>query len=279
MTHPLITTDELATILTAPDLVLFDATKYLPTDGLDGEAEFRSAHIPGARYFDVDRLADDATTLPHMAPTPGRFETLIGELGVSNDSFVVFYDQKGIYSAPRGWWLLGLFGHTKVAVLNGGLPKWRHEGRPTASGTPAPIHPAAYRADLRAARLRGIGDMLDNLTTHAEQVLDARAAPRFHATAPEPRPGIRGGHIPGSRNLPFTDLLAEDGTMLPPAALRARFAAVGADGTRPVVTSCGTGLTAAVLTLGLAVAGLPIGALYDGSWTEYGGRPDTPVET
>ena len=278
MSRSLISTAELAEALDSPSLVLFDATKYLPTDGLDGEAEFRRAHIPGARYFDVDLIADDATTLPHMVPTPGRFEALAGGLGVSNDSFVVFYDQKGIYSAPRGWWLLGLFGHRRVAVLDGGLPKWQREHRPVAAGDPSLPAGVPYRADLRARRLHGIGDMIDNLATGDALVLDARAAARFHGAAPEPRPGVRGGHIPGSRNLPFADLLGSDGTMLPADALRARFAAAGVDGSRPVVTSCGTGLTAAVLTLGLAVAGLPQGALYDGSWTEWGGRADTPIE-
>jgi thiosulfate/3-mercaptopyruvate sulfurtransferase len=283
MKSPLISTDELAAALPDPNIILFDATKYLPTDGLDGANEFRRAHIPGAHYFDVDHIADDATLLPHMVPTPGRFEALIGAMGVTNSSLVVFYDQKGIYSAPRGWWLFTLFGHGqnqgRVAVLDGGLPKWQREGRSvTAAPSPAPT-PTTYRADFRATRLRGLGDILENLETGHELVVDARAESRFRATAPEPRPGVRGGHIPGSANLPFSNLLSIDGTMLPPDAVRARFQAAGVDGTRPIITSCGTGLTAAVLTLGLVVAGLPQGALYDGSWTEWGSRTDTPVAT
>ena len=277
MTGPLVSTEWLAANLGRPDIVVFDATKYLPNEGRDGAAEFASSHIPGASFFDIDLVADPETTLPHMVPTPGRFERLMGEMGVGNASMVVFYDQKGIASSPRGWWLMGLFGHDAAAVLDGGLPKWVREGRPIESGEPAKRAPTQYRATFRAERLRGIGDML--ASDERRVVLDARAAGRFAGTAPEPRPGLPSGHMPGSRNLPFTDLLAADGTMLPPDALRARFATVGVDGNRPVVTSCGTGVTATILTLGLVQAGLPGGAVYDGSWTEWASRPDTMKET
>ncbi|MBN8908495.1 MAG: sulfurtransferase [Rhodospirillales bacterium] len=277
--EPLVSTEWLAAELGNPDLVVFDATKYLPNENRDGRAEFRAAHIPGARYFDIDEVADPETDLPHMVPAPGRFARLIGAMGVSNASRVVFYDQKGLSSAARGWWLMGLFGHDRAAVLDGGLPKWVREGRPTESGDAAPAPRAEFRPDFRATRLRGIGDVLRNLDGQSELVLDARAAGRFAATAPEPRAGMRGGHIPGSSNLPYTDLLGPDQTFLPLAALRERFAAAGVDGSRPVVTSCGTGVTACILTLGLTLAGLPEGAVYDGSWTEWGGRADTPVES
>lgn len=273
----LVSTEWLAAHLGQPDLVVFDATKYLPNEGRDGAAEFLSAHIPGARFFDIDIVADQETTLPHMVPTPGRFERLMSEMGVSNASIVVFYDQKGIASSARGWWLMGMFGHDAAAVLDGGLPKWRREGRPIESGAPTPPAAAQFRASLRAERLRGIGDMMT--ADDRRVVLDARAAGRFAGTAPEPRPGLPSGHMPGSRSLPFQELLAADGTLLPPDALRERFAAAGADGTRPVVTSCGTGVTATILTLGLVQAGLPPGAVYDGSWTEWAGRPDTTKET
>ncbi len=272
---PLISTDWLAEQLAVPDLVVFDATKYLPGEGKDGAEEFVRAHVPGARFFDIDVIADPDTALPHMAPSPGRFERLMGELGVSNASRVVFYDQKGIASSPRGWWMMGLFGHDQAFVLDGGLPKWLREGRPVETGPAATPAPATFQAAFRATRLRGIGDMLAG----GELVLDARPAGRFTGSAPEPRAGLPPGHIPGSRNVPSSSLLNQDGTMLDPAALRASLAAAGADGTRPVVTSCGSGVTATILSLGLLRAGLPQGAVYDGSWTEWAGRPDTIKET
>jgi len=275
---PIVSTAWLAERLGQPGLVVFDATKYLPNEDKDGRAEFFGAHLPGARYFDIDEIADPDTDLPHMVPTPGRFAKLIGALGVGNDTQVVFYDQKGLASAARGWWLMGLFGHDRAAVLDGGLPKWQREGRPVESGTPPAPPPAAYTPAWRASRVRGVGDLLANLRGGEALVLDARAPGRFAGTLPELRPGVAPGHIPGSRNLPYTELLNPDQTLLGRDALRARFAQAGVDGTRPVVTSCGSGVTAAILTLGMTVAGLPAGALYDGSWTEWGGRADTPKE-
>ena len=277
--EPLVSTDWLGSELGRPDLVVFDATMYLPNEDRDGHVEFLRAHIPGARYFDIDQIADTETDLPHMVPTPGRFARLIGELGVSSTTRVVFYDQKGLASAARGWWLMGLFGHDHAAVLDGGLPKWQREGRATESGEPPAPKPCLFRPDYRAAKLRGIGDLLHNVDTRDELVLDARAAGRFTGEVPEPRAGMRSGHIPGSVSLPYTDLLHPDGTFLSAEAVRGRLARAGVDGTRPVVTSCGSGVTACILTLGLRLAGLPEGAVYDGSWTEWGGRSDTPVET
>ncbi len=275
---PLVSTAWVADALDDPQLRLFDASFFLPAEGRDAHAGFAAAHLPGARFFDIETVADPDTNLPHMVPSAGRFARLVGALGVGNASRVVFYDQKGLFSAARGWWLLRLFGHDRVAVMDGGLPKWLAEGRAVQSGEPGQATPATFVPGLRAARLRGLGDMLANVASGEALVLDARAAGRFDASVAEPRPGMAGGHIPGARSLPHTTLLAPDQTMLAPELLRQRFAAVGADGSRPVVTSCGTGVTAAVLTLGLAVAGLPEGALYDGSWTEWGGRPDTPKE-
>ena len=276
--NPLVTTEWLARELGAPDLAVFDATKYLPNEPKDGKAEFAAAHIPGARYFDIDEVADPDTDLPHMVPSPGRFGKLLGGLGVGNATRVVFYDQKGLASAARGWWLMRLFGHDAAAVLDGGLPKWVKEGRAVESGAPAAAKPQPFRPDFRATRLRGVGDLLANVSSGKELVLDARAAGRFTGATPEPRAGMRSGHIPGSASVPYTDLLNVDGTFRPAADLRDRFAAAGVDGSKPLVTSCGSGVTACILTLGLVLAGLPEAAVYDGSWTEWGGRNDTPVE-
>ena len=224
-------------------------------------------------------MADTDTDLPHMVPTPGRFAKLVGGMGVGTASRVVFYDQKGLASAARGWWLMGLFGHDKAAVLDGGRPNWQREARKVDDGEPAGAKRVEFRPDYRAARLRGVGDLLGNVGTRTELVLDARAAGRFTGAVPEPRAGMRSGHIPGSASLPYTDLLNADGTFRSPAAIRARLTQAGVDGSRPVVTSCGSGVTACIITLGLRLAGLPEGAVYDGSWTEWGGRADTPVET
>jgi thiosulfate/3-mercaptopyruvate sulfurtransferase len=276
---PLVTTEWLAGELGTPGLVVFDATKYLPNEPKDGKTEYLRGHIPGARFFDIDLVADPDTDLPHMVPSPGRFARLMGELGVSNTSRVVFYDQKGLASAARGWWLMTLFGHDQAAVLDGGLPKWQRENRPMGDGQLGPPPAGHFIPDFRARRLRGIGDILRNVASRDELVLDARAAGRFTGAVPEPRPGMRSGHIPGSVNLPYTDLLNPEGTFRSRAELRERFEAAGVDGAQPVVTSCGSGVTACILTLGLRLAGLPEGAVYDGSWTEWGGRADTPIGT
>ncbi|MFB9971052.1 sulfurtransferase [Pseudoroseomonas cervicalis] len=269
----------LAEQLGQPDLLVFDTTKYLPNEPRDARAEFAAAHIPGARFFDIDEVADPETNLPHMAPTPGRASRLLGQLGISNNHRVVFYDQKGLFSAARGWWLMRLFGHERAAVLDGGLPKWQAEGHATEGGAPGPATPQDFWADFVARRLAGIGDMKRIVADGSALILDARARGRFDGTAPEPRPGLPSGHMPGACNVPVNELLAPDQTMLPPDRLRAIFAAAGVDGTRPLVTSCGTGVTACVLALGLVQAGLPEPAVYDGSWTEWAARPETPKQS
>jgi thiosulfate/3-mercaptopyruvate sulfurtransferase len=276
--HDLVSTEWLAGALGAPDLMVFDATKYLPNEPFDGLTKYREAHIPGARFFDIDVVADPDTTLPHMAPTAGRFARLMGELGISNATRVIFYDQKGLQSSARGWWLMKLFGHEKAAVLDGGLPKWLAEGRATESGDAKSAAPTSYTPDFRADLLKGIGDVKRIIADGSALILDARAKGRFDGTAPEPRPGLPSGHMPGAKSVPFNELLNADFTMKDAAALRARFAAAGADGGKPIVTSCGTGVTACILALGLKQAGLGDAAIYDGSWTEWAGRPETQKE-
>ena len=276
--HDLVSTEWLAGALGAPDLMVFDATKYLPNEPFDGLTKYREAHILCARFFDIDVVADPDTTLPHMAPTAGHFARLMGELGISNTTRVIFYDQKGLQSSARGWWLMKLFGHEKAAVLDGGLPKWLAEGRATESGDAKSAAPTSYTPDFRADLVKGIGDVKRIIASGSALILDARKKGRFDGTAPEPRPGLPSGHMPGAKSVPFNELLNADFTMKDAATLRARFAAAGADGGKPIVTSCGTGVTACILALGLKQAGLGDAAIYDGSWTEWAGRPETQKE-
>lgn len=274
----LVSTEWLAAELGKPDLLVFDTTKYLPNENLDGRAKYAEAHVPGAGFFDIDLVADPDASLPHMIPSAAHFEKMMATLGISNTSRVVFYDQKGLASAARGWWLMRLFGHHHAAVLDGGLPKWLKEGRPTEAGPPPAATPTTFTADFQAELVRGIGDVKKIVRQGGggALILDARAKGRFDGTAPEPRPGLPSGHMPGAANVPYNELLNPDQTMKDAAALHARFAAAGVTAERPVVTSCGTGVTACILALGLIRAGFPEPAVYDGSWTEWAGRPETP---
>ncbi len=277
----LVSTEWLAGELGKPDLVVLDCTTYLPNEPGNARDGFRAAHIPGARLFDIDAFGDPETDLPHMVPTAARFAKLIGALGVSNASRVVFYDQHGLRASARGWWMMRLFGHEKAAVMEGGLPKWRKEGRAIETGEARPAAPATFVPDLIARRLAGIGDIKRIVRQGGGEalILDARSKARFDGTAPEPRAGLPSGHMPGAASLPFTDLLNADGTMKPADDLKTIFAARGAEAEQPMIASCGSGVTACVIVLGAVQAGLPEPAVYDGSWTEWASRPETPKAT
>ncbi len=275
----LVSTDWLADNLGAPDLRVVDASYYLPGEGLDPRHEFEAQHIPGAVFFDIDAIKDPASDLPHMLPPPHIFSSKVRKLGLGDGLRLVIYDQRGIFSAPRVWWTFRFFGHDEVAVLDGGLPKWLDEGRPVEDGE-ARAEERHFTPRMNSFLLRDRDQMLANLSGGGDQVLDARSRARFAGGAPEPREGLRAGHIPGSRNLPFTEIVdPQRQTLLDPAALKERFAAAGIDLRRPVVTTCGSGVTAAVLALGLHRIGQREAAVYDGSWSEWGLPGDTPVET
>ena len=274
----LVSTEWLAANLGAKDLVVFDCSTYLPGEPGNKHDAFRTAHIPGAHLFDIDAIADEDTDLPHMLPTPGRFAKLMGALGVSNASRVVFYDQHGLRSSPRGWWMMGVFGHDKVAVLDGGLPKWVREGRAVETGAANAPEPTVFVPDFRADRVKGIGDVKKIVADGSALIVDARAKGRFDGTAAEPRAGLPSGHMPGAANVPVNTIANADGTVKDSAALKALFAAAGVTSSRPVVTTCGSGVTACVLAFGMVRAGFAEPAVYDGSWTEWAGRPETIKE-
>jgi thiosulfate/3-mercaptopyruvate sulfurtransferase len=254
-----------------------DGTWHMPQLQRNARREFEEAHIPGAVFFDIDEIADRTTALPHMLPTPAEFSRQMSALGLSSSDFIVVYDARGVVSAARVWWTFRAFGHDRVAVLDGGLRKWKAEDRPLAPGAATPAV-RRFRAKLRPALVRGIEQMRRNIETRREQVLDARSRGRFYGTEPEPRQGLRAGHIPGSFNLPYDMLYGPDGTLLPPEGLKEAFREAGLDARKPVTTTCGSGVTASVLALGLHLIGHKKVAVYDGSWTEWGGRADTPVE-
>ncbi len=272
-----VSTQWLADHLSDPDVLVVDASWHMPQTGRDPRAEFLAGHIPGAVFFDIDAIADHDTDLPHMLPTPDAFAKAAGALGLSADKTIIVYDETGFMSAPRVWWTLTIMGAHGVRVLDGGGPKWRAEGRPLAVGPAAP-KPATFDVTFHPERVVGRETVAAHSRARSIQIADARSFGRFTGEEPEPRPGLRSGHIPGSVSTPI-GTLHRNGLIKSADELRAQFEATGLDLTKPIITSCGSGITACAVSLALQVAGARDVAVYDGSWTEWGGRPDTEIAT
>ena len=274
----MVTTDWLADHLDDDHVAVLDASWYLPDMGRDPLQEYDLGHVPGAVFINLDMISAPDTDLPHMMPTAEHFSKCLENLGIGSDHFIVCYDGAGLFSAARLWWMLRAMGHAKAAVLNGGFPKWQREGRPVSTDVPKRT-PTTFNAALNTDMVADADDVVDLLSSDDNQIADARGAPRFFAREPEPRPGIRGGHIPGSKNVPYKSLLSESGEMLPNDELKEVFRKAGLNPDAPITATCGSGVTAAIIRLALLEIGAPEAKLYDGSWADWGMRTDLPVAT